>query len=119
MSEHGKCGVINLFFNKPCSSGTRKTETAKAQHKTGTVKEMLTKNVIANVDRHFQLQSWSDLLIYSSVYLETVRQLSNFHLEKQIADTYIVLLLFIHRGLGTTQFVSRGKKFQVPFCREN
>ena len=53
MSEHGKCGVINLFFNKPCSSGTRKTETAKAQHKTGTVKEMLTKNVIANVDRHF------------------------------------------------------------------
>ena len=53
MSEHGKCGVINLFFNKPCSAGTGKTETAKAQHKTGTVKEMLTKNVIANVDRHF------------------------------------------------------------------
>ena len=28
MSEHGKHAVINLFFNKPCSSGTRKTETA-------------------------------------------------------------------------------------------
>ena len=55
--NHNKCGSISLFFNKSCSSGR-----TKAQHKTGTMKEMLTKNHVTNaeimwclkvVDRHF------------------------------------------------------------------
>ena len=65
MTAHSTCGSINLFFNKPCSSGT-----TKAQHKTGTVNEMLTKNDVTNaeimwclkvVDGHFSCNSCSDL----------------------------------------------------------
>ena len=59
MTAHSKCGSIDLFFNNPCFSGT-----TKAQRKTGTVKEMLTKNDVTNakimclkvVDGQFQLQ---------------------------------------------------------------
>lgn len=36
------------FFNKLCSSGARKNETADTQHKVGTAKEMLTKNDVTN-----------------------------------------------------------------------
>ena len=43
MTAHSKCGYIDLFLNKPCSSST-----TKAQHKTETVKEILTKNDISN-----------------------------------------------------------------------
>ena len=39
MTAHNNCGSIDLFFNNPCSSGI-----SKAQRKTGTVKEMSTKN---------------------------------------------------------------------------
>ena len=65
MTAHSKCGSIDLFFKKLCSS-----DTTKAQHKTGTVKEMLTKNDVTNaeimwwlkvVDRHFSCNSCSDL----------------------------------------------------------
>ena len=45
MTADSKCGSIYLFFNKPCSSGT-----TKAQHKTGTVKEILTKNDVTNAE---------------------------------------------------------------------
>ena len=61
---HSKCASIDLFFNNLCSSGA-----TKAQHKTGTVKEMLTKNDVSNaeimclkvVDGHFSYNSCSDL----------------------------------------------------------
>ena len=64
MTAHSKCGSIDLFFNKPCFSGT-----TKAQRKTGTVKEMLTKNDVTNakimclkeVDGHFSYNFCSDL----------------------------------------------------------
>ena len=65
MTAHSKCGSINLFFNKPCSSGT-----TKAHHKTETVKEMLSKNDVTNAeimwclkvaDGHFSYNSCSDL----------------------------------------------------------
>ena len=61
---HSKCASIDLFFKNLCSSGA-----TKVQHKTGTVKEMLTKNDVSNaeimclkvVDGHFSYNSCSDL----------------------------------------------------------
>ena len=41
MTAYSKCVTIDLFFNKLCFSASRKSETATAQHNTGTMKEML------------------------------------------------------------------------------
>ena len=41
MTAYSKCVTIDLFFNKLCFSGSRKSETTTAQHNTGTMKEML------------------------------------------------------------------------------
>ena len=69
-STKNACGLIDLFFNKPCSSGTGETKTAKAQHKTRTGKEMLAKNDVTNAeilfclkvfDRQFSYNCCSDL----------------------------------------------------------
>ena len=91
MTAHNKCGFIDLFFNKPCSSGT-----TKAQYKTGTVKEMLTKNDVTNaeimwclkvVDGHFSYNSCSDLAnLFQCVFADS-EIAHRLHLEKQNADT--------------------------------
>ena len=69
-STKNACGLIDLFFSKPCSSGTEETKTAKAQQKTRTGKEMLTKNDVTNAeillcvkvfDRQFSYNCCSDL----------------------------------------------------------
>ena len=81
-TAHSKCGSIDLFFSKPCSSCT-----TKAQHKAGTVKEMLTKNVtnaeimwcLKVVNGHFSCNSCSDLAnIFQCMFAdsEIVHQLS-------------------------------------------
>ena len=96
MSEHGKCYFINLFFNKPCSSSTRKTETTKAQCTTWTVKETITTNVtnaeilwcLKVVDRHFSHNTCSDLAHLFQWMFADSKIAQQLLLWKQNADTW-------------------------------
>ena len=63
MLEHSKSGMIDLMFNKPCSSSTKETEDSK---KSGSLDDLLLKNEVINAEILWCLKLVAGHLSYNS-----------------------------------------------------